>query len=496
MDIVDLVGRLRQAGLKLYRRDDGRLGIEDPGGLADDRLITDIRACERELLEELAQGSLPVVEDSGPTSFYQKRFATIQIAVAAVLNVSLRLDIEGPLDSRALTRAASALVARHQALRTSFRRYGEHFIQQVSYAQPAEVPVTTLASGYVSAGERRDLIDRWCQQQASIPFDLHADSLIRFALAEVGNDQRVLMIVQHHIITDATSTSVLLSDLAALYQAETEGRDAVLPPPTAQQIDFARWQQARLTGDYKATLIEFWRNELEDAAFTLPLPGERPRPPKRSGEGHLVDVYAPPELTERLADCARQHAVTLFAVLAAAFGTLLCGLTRQDEVVLTVPFQNRMEGQFETVIGQLANSVPMRLRSKPAESIAELIKRTGRQLWALADHQELPLPVILEELQIARRSGATDFPQVFFALHPRDKQHLELPGLRVTVADFAIPAARMDFGVLVVPTERGLKIWAECASYLGAENVRGWLDHYVELLAKFASSPESLARDW
>lgn len=441
---------------------------------------------------------IPEVEYSGPVSIYQKRFAglTTQYPAPAVLNVSLRLDISGPLDTQALARAASALVARHHALRTSFRRCGEHFVQQVSSAQPAELSVTALDCDHMSAAERRDVIERWCRQQASTLFDLHANSLIRFALARVGDDQWVLMIVQHHIITDATSTSVLLSDLAALYRAELERRDAALPAPSAQQIDFARWQQARLTGDYKAKLIDFWRNELDGAIFTLPLPGERPRPAKRSGEGDLDVVYVPLELGERLADCARQHAVTLFTVLTAAFGTLLCGLTRQDEVVLITPFHNRMGGQFEAVVGQLANSVPLRLRSKAGESIADLIKRTGRQLWALADHQELPLPVILEALQIAQRPGAADFPLGFFALHPRAGEHLDLPGLQVTATDFAIPAARLEFGALVVPTERGLKVWAEYGSYLGAQTVRGWLDRYVELLARFASSPESCARDW
>lgn len=441
---------------------------------------------------------IPAVEDSGPVSIYQKRFAglTTQVAVPAVLNVSLRLDISGPLDTRALARAASALVARHHALRTGFHRDGDHFIQRVSSAQPVELPVISFDSGHMPAAERRDAIERWCREQASTLFDLRGNSLIRFALARVGDDQWVLMIVQHHIITDATSTSVLLSDLAALYRAEMEGRDAALPPPPTQQIDFARWQQARLTEDYKAKLIEFWRNELDGAAFTLPLPGERPRPAKRSGEGDLDAVYVPLELGERLAGCARRHGVTLFAVLTAAFGTLLCGLTRQDEVVLITPFQNRMGGQFETVIGQLANSVPLRLRSKPGENIADLIKRTGRQLWALADHQELPLPVILEALQIAQRPGAAEFPLGFFALHPRAGENLDLPGLRVTATDFAIPAARLDFGVLVVPTERGLKLWAEYGSHLGAKTVRGWLDRYVELLTRFVSSPKSCARDW
>jgi non-ribosomal peptide synthetase component F len=433
------------------------------------------------------------VEYSGPVSIYQKRFAglTTQVAVPAVLNVSLRLDITGPLDSGALARAASALVARHHALRTGFHRHGDHFVQQVSSARPAELPVTVLDSEHLPPAERRDVIERWCEQQASTLFDLDGDSLIRFTLARVSAEAWVLMIVQHHIITDATSTSVLLSDLAALYRAEVEGRDAALTPPSAQQIDFARWQHERLTEDYKSKLIEFWRGELDGAAFTLPLPGERPRPPKRSGEGGLDAVYVPLELGEQLADCARQHGVTLFALLTAAFGTLLCGLTCQDEVVLITPFQNRMGGQFETVVGQLANSVPLRLRSNPAENIADLIKRTGRQLWVLADHQELPLPVILESLQLAQRPGAAEFPLGFFALHPRAGERLDLPGLRVTATDFAIPAARLDFGVLVVPTEHGLKLWAEYGSHLGAETVRGWLDRYVELLARFASSPES-----
>lgn len=446
-----------------------------------------------------AKGPAPEVEYSGPAALYHQRFVDVHARLAApeALNVCLRLDIEGPLDVGALARAASALIRRHHALRTGFGREGGQLVQQVYRPRPATVTVTSLETGAMSAGERAEVIGEWCTKEASTPFDLDCSSLIRFALADAGDDQWVLMIVQHHIVTDATSTGVMLSDLAALYRAAVKRADADLPPPSAQQVDFARWQLARLTDDYLAKLTEFWRDELDGAVFDLPLPGDHPRPAHRSGEGTHLHAYLSRELGEKLGGCARHHGVTVFTVLTAAFGTLLCELVRRDEAVVITPFQNRMAPQFETVVGQLANSVPLRLRSRPGETIADLIRRTSRQLWALADHQELLLPVILETLRITERPEAAEFPQGFIALHPRTGQHLDLTGLEVTVADYAVPAAQTDdFGVLVVPEEQGIRLWAVAASYLGTERARGWLDRYVELLEKFADHPAAVAREW
>jgi iturin family lipopeptide synthetase A len=501
--ITDLVGRLRLADVRLTAPD-GRLVIDSSSGFADEQLISDLRQHERELIGELGQGSIPLVDRSGPAAIYHRRFAAAheRLADPSALNVTLRLDITGPLDCEALARAASALARRHQALRTGFRRYGDHLVQEVDPAQPVTLGLTALDTGGLPAGTRGEAVERWCLTQASTPFDLSDRSLIRFALAQclpvqAGDEQWVLMIVQHHMITDATSTALLLADLAALYRAQVQECDAALPAPSAQQLDFARWEQARLTEDRTAELIGFWRTELDGALFTFPLSGEHPRPESRSEDGIHLNVYVPPDLSDRLARFARAQGVTLFAVLTAAFGTLLCELTRQDEVVITAPFHNRIAPQFETMIGEMANSLPVRLRSLPGERITDLIKRTGRQLWALADHQELPLPVILDALQISEHPGAEEFPMGFLALHPRTGQYLDLPGLRVAVADYAVPAAATaDFGVLIVPEERRLRLWAEAASYLGARAVLGWLDRYIGLLERFVSQPMALARDW
>lgn len=439
------------------------------------------------------------IEYSGPAAIYHKRFVAVheRLASPEVLNVSLRLEIEGPLDFGALARAASALIRRHHALRTGFRRRGGQLVQEVHRPRPVTLAVTSLETGRMSADERADAIEEWCREQASTPFEVDGAPLIRFALAQAGADHWTLMIVQHHVNTDATSTGITLSDLAVLYSAEVGRFDAGLPPPPAQQLDFARWQLARLTDDYKAELIGFWRDELDGADFDLPLPGDHPRPPHRSGDGTHLNVYLPPGLGEKLAGCARAHGATMFAVLTAAFGALLCELARRDDVVIVTPFQNRMAPEFETVVGQFANSVPLRLRSLPSETVADMIKRTARQLWALADHQELPLPEILEALQINERPGAAEFPQGFIALHPRTGQHLDMAGLKVTVADYAVPAAGTDdFGVLVVPQEQGIRLWTVAASYLGIQTARGWLDRYIELLRKFADEPAAPARDW
>src|SRR6185437_5754585 len=62
------------------------------------------------------------IEYSGLAAIYHKRFVAVheRLASPEALNVSLRLEIEGPLDFGALARAASALIRRHHALRTGF----------------------------------------------------------------------------------------------------------------------------------------------------------------------------------------------------------------------------------------------------------------------------------------------------------------------------------------------------------------------------------------
>jgi hypothetical protein len=435
----------------------------------------------------------------GLASFFQERFAHrhAELSNTAILNVTVRLDITGRLDRTVLDYALTAVVERHHALRTRFGYRDGQLEQEVLEARPVLLdPVDDLDAGRLTAAEREAAVSHWCLAQAIVPFALADDGLVRFALASVAADQWVLTIVQHHIITDALSTVVLLSDLAAFYRARAEGRDADLSPPAAQSLDFAHWQRNRLTGDVEQRLLGYWRDDLAEANFALPLPGEHPRPPVLSGHGDLHKLRLPVDVSAGLDEWVRSQRVSLYAVLLVGFGRLLSGLTDQDEVVVTGPFHNRTRPEFEATVGQLANTLPLRLRQRPDEVMADAARRTGRMLWHHSDHQELPFPTMLERLAIRQRPGAAQFPQVWLSLHPRGGPRVDIPGLHVTASDVAVPGARSDLGILVVRGDDGLELWAESSDFLGTRRAWSWIQEYAHLLQRFVADPSGPVGRW
>ncbi|OXM47956.1 condensation domain-containing protein [Amycolatopsis alba] len=425
-----------------------------------------------------------------PASQGQLRFAEgdAQLGNRSVLNVALRISIAGPLDPAALATAVSVLVERRHVLRTRFRRDGTGFSQQVMPAVPVELPVTDLPTddGAVSV---------WCERQAMEPFDLHHGKVARFALARAGADRWVLMFVQHHIVTDAMSLSILMADLAEGYRAAVLGVAENRGQPV-QLAEFVRWEQEHLASEEGRRSIEFWRTELDGAELSIPLPGDRPRPAVLSGHGTLQPFDVDTNLARELTRWAEAHHVTLYAVLLTAFGQLLRGLVNRNEVVVVGAFPNRTRQQFEDLAGPLTNSLALRLPGHPDHTIGETVLGVARHLWTLADHVTVPFSVVLNEADVLTRPGADQFPQVWFSLHPDPGRRLALPGLRATAEEIAIPGVRSDLGVLAIPDVKGIRLWTEAAHYIAPQTVSRWMTDYERLLRQLVDHPATQLREW
>ncbi|MDT8912282.1 condensation domain-containing protein [Amycolatopsis sp. PS_44_ISF1] len=440
---------------------------------------------------EIPAQSCAAPGEGHPVSQGQRRCAErdAQLSNRSVLNVALRIDITGPLDPAALAAAVSSLVERRHVLRTRFRRDSSGFTQDVGPAAPVELPVADLSPGDDAA------VSAWCYEQALPPFDLSGGEVARFALALAGADRWVLTFVQHHIITDATSLSILMADLAAGYRAAVSGTAGHREEPV-QFAEFVRWEREHLAGAAGKRSIEFWRAELEGATVSLPLPGDRPRPPVLSGHGALQPFDVEPGLARRLAQWAEAHRVTLYAVLLTAFGQLLRGLVGRREVTVVGAFPNRTRQRFENLAGPLTNSLALRLPGDPGGTIREAVSGIAHRLWTVADHVGVPFSVVLDEARVRERPGAEHFPQVWFSLHPDPGRRLDLPGLRAVAEEIAIPGVRSDLGVLAVPGVDGVRLWVESADYLDPPTVTRWMADYERLLRRLVDDPATPLRAW
>jgi natural product biosynthesis luciferase-like monooxygenase protein/amino acid adenylation domain-containing protein len=455
-----------------------------------------------DLAEAVSQSSLQSptamtrVSRDGPLvlSFAQQRLWLLaQLkGVSATYHLPFGLRLSGPLDRTALRRSLDALWRRHEALRTVFNQHGG---QPIVSLLDANAGFALIEHDLQNARDAQPLLRRWCAEEAQASFDLSQGPLIRGRLLCLDTQQHVLLLTQHHIVSDGWSLGVFFNELSALYRAFAAGQDHPLPPLAIQYPDYAAWQRNWLSGDRLQTQVAYWRNQLVDAPVLLELPTDRPRPAQRSFAGATLDVVIDAELTRDLKRLSHQHGTTLFMTLLAAWAAVLSRLSGQQDLVIGTPTANRGRQELESLIGFFVNTLALRIDLSDEPSVAELLARVRTHALAAQDHQDLPFEQVLEIVQPPRRLDHTPLFQVMFAWQNNEQTKLKLAGLQVTPVDMPYDSTKFDLELSL--GEHGDRIVGEM-SYAVAlfdritiERQRDYLIRVLRAMVADASQPVS-----
>ncbi|MFE7032003.1 non-ribosomal peptide synthase/polyketide synthase, partial [Streptomyces sp. NPDC057621] len=333
------------------------------------------------------------------------------------------LRLRGPLDPDALRVALDGLVARHEALRTTFveSRQDGHARQIVHRPYPVDLPLDDLTGA-------RDRLDALIESEASVPFDLGAGPLLRARLVRLAEDEHVLVLAVHHIVTDGWSAGVLGRDLGELYTAARESRAPRLPHLPVRYADFAAWQRSRT--DETDQQLAYWRAAL-DGITPLEPPTDRPRPAVRGREGALVTFTLPAALTERLRETGRDADATLYMTLLTACTVLLSRWADQEDITVGTVTAGRERSELHDVVGMFVNTLVLRNRVEPGLSFRALLERVRAGVLDAFAHQDVPFEKLVDALQPERDTSRTPLFQVMVALHNLGAGNLDLPDLDV-----------------------------------------------------------------
>ncbi|HEU4562676.1 MAG TPA: amino acid adenylation domain-containing protein, partial [Longimicrobium sp.] len=278
-------------------------------------------------VEEMRRAGVPVlppvvpVERTGalPLSFAQERLWFIDRLEpgSAVYNVPVARRLGGALDHAALERSLGEIVRRHEALRTVFGKVDGSPVQVIAPFGGFALPVEDLSA--LGEADREAAARRRAGEEAARPFDLSAGPLFRAALLRLGEEDHVLLLSMHHIVSDGWSLGVLFRELSALYEAYREGGESPLPELAVQYADYAVWQREQLAGVVLDRQLAYWKERLAGAPELLELPTDHPRPAVQTYRGATVPVELSLELLERLQALGRSEGATLYMTLLGAF---------------------------------------------------------------------------------------------------------------------------------------------------------------------------------
>ena len=212
------------------------------------------------------------------------------------------------------------------------------------------------------------------------------------------------MLVLHHIAIDGWSLEIVVSDLAALYNAYRHGVACALPELPVQYADYAAWQRQWLDGEVRDTQIEYWKQRWDRS------PTDRPLPPVQTFNGATEPFELPESLSDALRSLSRHENATLFMTLLAAWQTLLARYTGRDAIAVGTPVANRGRTEIEQLIGFFVNTLVLRTSLDGDPSFRDLLARVRTACVDAYAHQDLPFEKLVEELQRARLRAVAALP--------------------------------------------------------------------------------------
>ncbi|HEX8337266.1 MAG TPA: condensation domain-containing protein, partial [Pyrinomonadaceae bacterium] len=255
---------------------------------------------EKRLRGEAADAHVPRVVpraragDAAPLSFAQQRLWFLDRLSPGLptYNIGVGLRLSNRLDARALERAFAEIVRRHEILRA--RIVSADGVASQVVVTNVDSPLETADLSSLADDEREAELRRMVDAAAEHRFDLERGPLFRARLLKLGEEDHALLVTLHHIVGDGWSVGVMVSELAALYEAFAEGRPSPLAELPFQYADYAAWQRENLRGEVLERHLGYWREKLRGAPPVLELPADRPRPSKPTYVGARLRIRLSP----------------------------------------------------------------------------------------------------------------------------------------------------------------------------------------------------------
>ncbi len=500
---VEFLSKLRHLNVVLTA-DGYRLGFSAPAGVMTPELRGELAAHKADLLKLLRdaplENQLSRIESAPrdrnlPLSFAQQRlwFLAQMEGVSETYHMPLGLRLKGRLDSTALRRALDRILARHEALRTTFLVIGGDPVQRIASPEDSHFPLIEhdLRQEKNAATE----LDLLIELEVGARFDFEAGPLIRGRLIRLADDEHVLLITMHHIASDGWSVGLLCNELSALYAAFLRGQEDPLPGFDIQYADYSVWHRRWVESDQVKQQASYWKTALAGTPALLELPTDHPRPAAQDYKGAYAELVLDEELTAGLKEFSKRHRVTLFMTLTAAWAALLSRLSGQQDVVIGTPVANRGQKEVEGLIGFFVNTLALRVDLSGSPTVRQLLERTRACSLAALQHQDFPFEHVVELTRPARNLAYTPLFQVMFGWQEFAQEHVELPDLETE--PLLLPHRKAKFDLTILLQDEGDRItgFVEYATSLFEQATINRYLQYLRTLLQGMMADDTVAID-
>lgn len=479
------------------------LKVVSKGGKLNNELRLLLKENKPDLIELLKSASndasdrIPAIykSDHGQQEFAlshaQRRmwFAYKMDPNSSVHNISASYAINGELDVAALCAAFEELVERHTALRTEFVELeGNQVAQRIR--QNYEFSVNVIDLCHLDEEQSTATTRELAKADSEKPFDLGEDILIRVNLLKLGEQRHVLLVTQHHIVSDGWSVSVLMGDLAQLYQAKLTGNHTVLPELPIQFVDYTSWHRERMLNVVNESKMEFWRDLLGGAPEVHSLPLDKPRAKKHDPSGKLYSTPLDKSLVEKLNRFSLEKGVSNYMLFYAVYAALISRMSGSQDVVIGSPISNRTQIETENMVGLFTNTIALRANLDEVSTPSELLNQCKYKILSAQQHQDVPFELVIEDLNPSRSLSHHPIFQLVLNYYIRKPESNEG---ELNIEPLELEQTQVNFDLIMRVQEYPEKIivdWEYAKTLFDDHTVENMADCFIQLLSEFIENPD------
>ena len=406
-------------------------------------------------------------------------------------NLSVSLQISGPLIRTFLESSLHELIERHESLRSVFTVDASQIC--ISSKQLLSLHFEDLSDK--DEVYKKDFMEIFIKSEVNTVFDLHNGPLYKLSLFKLENNSHLLIFTAHHIICDGWSMGIFLDELGKLYSARIKDESSGLPEAnsfTQFALDQKKFSQSK---EYKQ-IEQFWQDQFKDSVPVLDLPTDFPRPAIKTNKSSRLDTILDKDLFNEIKAFSNKQGSSLAITLRTVFEILLYKLSGQDDIVLGLPSAGQAITDNYHLMGHCINLLPIRCRLRDEMNFTQYLKERKFATLDAYDHQQFTFGSLLKNLNIPRDPSRAPLVSVVFSLDQGLGGMLHLEGLTTKVISNKRDYENFEIFINATIEEEDFKLeWTYNTQLFKAETIKKMMVQFDSLLNTLIQDPQIKLKD-
>ncbi|VFB10602.1 non-ribosomal peptide synthetase [Aeromonas salmonicida] len=506
-NMITLLKQLERQGVRLALNEKGQLISQSSKEALTPAIGALIKAHKDELVRCLAARAAfeaPIVaqgvqsgplssSQSGPLSSSQSGLWFIEQYEEAshLYNMPVYFRVSGELDTAALEFAFDHLFARHPSMRTRFvKDEAGRGAQEILPHVPFKLHIEDVSEQL--AAEREAYVARRVREEIGRPFSLTKGDLSRVHLIRLGSHEHVLLITQHHIVSDGWSVKNMFADLKRAFLAHQNREPLSVPELPLTYLDYAHWFNSQRFLDYHAEFKPFWVDRLGGSPEVHGLPLDKPRPAHQASGGELVFSTIDNALWESFKRLCQRHNTSNFIGLHALFALLMVRQSGEKEVVIGTPLAYRERHEIESLVGFFVNTLVLRTQLEGRPNFIDYLQQCREEDLAAFDHQLYRFEALAEAIGADRTTAINPIFQIMLVYQAKVDFNDLIPGCQLVEETSPVLPAKTDISVKVTELMDSVRVdWLFATALFERDTIQAYADRLLYLMRAVVAAPET-----